>query len=191
MGVVVDKGGGFERWIPINVFFSFLASLLFISFGTKSIFDRDIPSVHTIGWVYLVGTMCVLDGAMLVIMTALLSRSCRKEVRRRQKWYVYPDSWYNTHMLLAATTFAMSAWATCGVVLFYLAYGGEDPYTWPSVYNVERWEKPIVWGLIMAVSTGLRLHLTVDKYIMAYWALAEPGLIEDTAKTTATTTTVK
>lgn len=182
----VDKGPSLERWVPINVFFSLVASVVFVGLGLKSIFDRNVPGVHTSGWLYLAIGMCALDGLLFFFMALLSTRRYRKEIRRNNQWYAYPDTWYHTHRRVALTAFLLSAFTLVGIALFYHNYGGEDPYDWPSAYNVPQFEKPGIWNVIIAFSCLGRLMMLTDKYLTVYETLADPGLIQRPPPTAAT-----
>ena len=172
-----ETGYGLERWVPIVVFFSVLFSVAFVAMGVRSVFDRDLPSFSVQQWVTLVSVMFAVDGVLLLCMVALMARGCRKEIRRNKQWYAYDDRWYDTHTRLALVTAGVSAFTLFLVVSFYKAYGGESPYAWPSRYNIERWEKPMWWGLLMVNAAMFRLYGMLDKYWTVFRELAEPGLI--------------
>lgn len=173
----LDKGPSLERWVPINVFFSVCGTLLFVSFGTKSIFDREVPGIRTAGWVVFAAIECAIDGLLFFFMVLLMARSCRKEIKRNNQWYAYTDSWYDTYTTLATIAFGLSAWTLCGIVLYSNSYGGEDPYTWPSAYAIEKWDKPQVWRDLMGLSTMARIMLLLGHYYKVYRAVASPDLV--------------
>ena len=174
----VDKGPGLERWVPINVLLSFMGTALFVGLGTTALFDRNVSTVTVSGWVYLLAGLLAVDGLLFFCTVLMTSRKWRKEIKRNGRWYVYPDAWYHTHMSVALTTVVMSAWTFSGVFLYYHNFGGEDPYQWPSAYQIQQWDKPLVWFVILGVSCMGRIMLLTDKYLAVYRALAEPGLIE-------------
>lgn len=179
---LVDKGAGLERWVPINTFFSFLATLTFIWFATDSLFDSDVSGITTASWVYLLAGMLGISGLLFLFNVLLSSRKWRKEVYRNGHWYAYPDTWYHTHMSVAATDLLLASWTFFGVYLYYRNFGGEGPYKWPSAYNIEQWRKPVIWFSILSASCIGRITMLTDKYLAVYRALAVPGLIEvDTA----------
>lgn len=176
--VTVSKGRSLEDCAPVLVLFSVMGSVLFIGLGTKSLFDRDVPGVRTVGFVYLSSVMFVIDALLLVAMTLLMARSCRTELKRNKKWYVYSDAWYDTHMQIAMAMCGVSVWVAGGIMIYYRMYGGEDPWQWPSGYNIERWEKPQYWNTVMVVGTGARLVALLIFFVPAFRALARPGLVE-------------
>lgn len=173
----VDKGAGLERWVPINVFFSLLGTLVFVGLGTKALFDRNVPGVTTTGWLYLVIGICAIDGLLFFFTLLLSARKWRKEINRNGQWYGYPDTWYHTHMAVAASAFVLSAWTLAAVYLYYHNYNGEDPYEWPTTLNIQQWDKPIAWYVVIGVTCMARLLLLTDKYFAVYRALATPGLV--------------
>jgi len=174
-----SRGFYLEVWVVVNMVLSLMGNVTLIYFGTATLWARGQSGVNVLAWVYLLGGVLAVDAAYLGCMVALTAAKCRRREKRDGVFKVYRDAWYTSHRRLAAVVFLNSAWAFTAVLMFYEAYGGEDPWQWPSKYNIERWEKVNLWRIIQAVGTVIRLYTTADKYYPAIGRLFRSPFVQE------------
>jgi hypothetical protein len=174
----LDSGLGLEMPVIVVMLVSMLCSVAMIYFGLSTIWDRGAHNVNVVGWLGFAGADMGVNSLYFACMLILMNPKCRSSTMRQGERLVYRDSLYVSHIRLASIMWGISTFTFIGVYLgYYMTYGGEDPWAWPSAYNVERWEKVDVWRGIHQLNTGIRFYAMLDKYYLVFRELAERGRI--------------
>lgn len=174
----LDTGLGIEMPVIVVMLVSGLCSLAMIYFGLATIWDRGATKVNVVGWLAFAGADMGVNSVYFGCMLILMNPKCRSTTMREGVHLVYRDSLYVSHIRLASIMWGISTFTFIGVYLgYYMTFGGEDPWKWPSAYNAERWEKVDVWRGIHQLNTGIRFYAMLDKYYLVFRELAERGRI--------------